>query len=169
MIHIIPTPRNIEENSGCFQAKELSVYVDKRIIAAAQTLCSEFEALTCSYVPITSSKRENNAIVITHGSSGEGYTLIVSETRISITAQGPAGAFYGIQTLRQLLKENGLFVPRCRIDDAPDFPYRGFYHDISRGRVCRLETLKKIADMLSYFKMNSLQLYVEDAFTFKEL
>jgi len=160
MINIIPTPKSIKENSGCFQEKKLSVYVDsdtdKRIITAARTLCKEIEALARSYVPVTSSKQENNAIAITHGSSGEGYTLNVSENKISITAQGPAGAFYGIQTLRQLIKENGLSVPCCRIDDAPDFPYRGFYHDISRGRVCRLETLK-------------LQLYVEDAFTFTEL
>ncbi len=173
MINIIPTPRNIEEKSGHFKAKKLSVYVDsdadKRIITAARTLCRELEALTRSYVPITSSKQETHTIVITHGSNGEDYILNISENRISITAQGPAGAFYGIQTLRQLIKENGISVPCCRIDDAPDFPYRGFYHDISRGRVCRLETLKKIADMLSYFKMNSLQLYVEDAFTFKEL
>ncbi len=173
MINIIPTPQTINQHGGFFKERELSVYVDsdadKRIITAALTLCRELEVLTRSYVPITSSKQENNAIVITHGSSGEGYTLSVRENKISITAQGSAGAFYGIQTLRQLIKENGLSVPCCQIDDAPDFPYRGFYHDISRGRVCRLETLKKIADMLSYFKMNSLQLYVEDVFTFKEL
>lgn len=173
MINIIPTPRSIKENNGHFKAQELSVYVDsnadKRIIAAAQTLCRELEAYTHAYVPVTSSKQKSNAIVITHDNNGEDYILNVNENQISITAQGPAGAFYGIQTLRQLVKSSGLSIPCCRIDDAPDFPYRGFYHDISRGRVCRLETLKKIADMLSYFKINSLQLYVEDAFTFKEL
>ena len=172
MINVIPTPRNTEELSGCFSVENLSVCVaddaDKRIVSAARTLCKELEALSGSYVPLTSSDKEN-AIVITHGEDGEGYVLSVSENNIRISGEGPAGAFYGIQTLRQLIKENGLSVPCCKIDDAPDFTYRGFYHDISRGRVNRLETLKKAADMLAYFKMNSLQLYVEAAFTFKEL
>lgn len=173
MIHVIPTPQAIEEYSGRFHAQNLSIYVDsaadKRIVTAVRTLCRDLEALIGSYVPVTSSKQEDSAIVITYSGSGEGYTLHVEEHCVHITAQGPAGAFYGIQTLRQLIKGSGLSVPCCRIDDTPDFAYRGFYHDISRGRVCRLETLKKIADMLSYFKVNSLQLYVEDAFTFREL
>ncbi len=173
MIHLIPSPRTIEEYSGRFLVQELSVYLDsatdKRVVTAARTLCREIEVLTRSYVPVTSSKEKNRGIVITHGGSGEGYMLRVDERYIQITAEGPAGAFYGIQTLRQLIKVHGCSVPCCQINDSPDFPYRGFFHDISRGRVCRLETLKKIADMLAYFKMNSLQLYVEDAFIFKEL
>lgn len=173
MINVIPTPRQAAEYEGSFEAKNLSVFVDssadKRIVKAARTLCRELEALTHSYVPVSSSEPKEHAVVITHGEEGEGYTLTVEKDRITVCGSGAAGAFYGIQTLRQLICANGLSVPCCRIDDAPDFVYRGFYHDISRGRVNRLETLKKIADMLSYFKMNSLQLYVEDAFTFKEL
>lgn len=173
MKNVIPTPRQAAEYEGCFEAKNLSVFVDsaadKRIVKAAQTLCRELEALTHSYVPISSSGQNKHAVVVTHGEGGESYKLTVEKDRITVCGSGAAGAFYGIQTLRQLICANGLFVPCCRIDDAPDFVYRGFYHDISRGRVNRLETLKKIADMLSYFKMNSLQLYVEDAFTFKEL
>lgn len=175
MINIIPTPKSINENEGFFDfsKQEISVYADsaadKRIITAAAVLCREIEAFTHSYVPVSSSNKDKNPIVITYGEGGEGYSLNVCQNKIRIFGEGPAGAFYGIQTLRQLIKENGARIPCCKIDDAPDFQYRGFYHDISRGRVCRLETLKKIADMLSYFKMNSLQLYVEDTFTFKEL
>ena len=79
-----------------------------------------------------------------------------------------AGAFYAIQSLRQLVKENGALLPRFEIDDEPEFAYRGLYQDISRGRVPTLEKLKSIADVISYFKINSLQLYVEDAFAFRE-
>ncbi len=173
MINVIPTPKSIKEDYGRFKAQDISVCVnsdaDKRVISAAATLCKELGALSHSYIPLISSSPESCNVIIAHGEGGEGYTLSVNEDRICISGEGPAGAFYGIQTLRQLLKTDGLSVPCCQIDDAPDLTYRGFYHDISRGRVNRLETLKKIADMLSYFKMNSLQLYVEAAFTFKEL
>lgn len=59
--------------------------------------------------------------------------------------------------------------PYAGIFDKPDFPFRGFYQDITRGRVNRLSKLFAIVDMLSYYKINMLQLYVEDAFMFKEL
>ncbi|MBQ3593649.1 MAG: family 20 glycosylhydrolase, partial [Clostridia bacterium] len=54
------------------------------------------------------------------------------------------------------------------IEDEPDFEYRGLYHDITRGKVAKVETLKKLIDDMAYFKMNSLQLYVEHTFEFEE-
>jgi len=48
-------------------------------------------------------------------------------------------------------------------------PHRGFYHDVTRGKVPKTETLKRLIDDLAYYKMNSLQLYVEHTFAFKEL
>ena len=97
---------------------------------------------------------------------GESYSLTVGRDRIAIQAPGAAGAFYGIQTLRQLLKEER--VPCLEIRDRPDFPYRGFYHDATRGRIHTVEAIKKLIDDMAYYKMNSLQLYVEHVFEFEE-
>lgn len=178
MLSIIPTPKTVTTLAGSFTARDIAVYVDsradKRIVTAARTLCKEIESACGSYIPLTSSAKGTPAVKITYGervesTGGEGYRLTVDETSVSISGNSAAGAFYGIQTMRQLVKSYGLSIPCCDIHDEPDFSYRGFYHDISRGRVNRLDTLKRIADMLSYFKINSMQLYVEDAFTFKEL
>ena len=46
--------------------------------------------------------------------------------------------------------------------------YRGFYHDTTRGKVPKVETLKMLIDQMAYYKLNSLQLYVEHTFDFKE-
>ena len=100
------------------------------------------------------------------GGAGEGYTLRVEKDTIRITANTEAGAFYGIQTLRQLFA--GEEVPCVEIVDTPVFPHRGFYHDVTRGRIPTVETLKKLIDDMAYYKLNSLQLYVEHVFPFRE-
>ena len=162
MLRIIPTPAIIEERKGTFALSRFCAIEyggeDGRINAALNTLLAEAD---CS--------PSQNIIYVSHGNVGEGYRLTVGENAIAIEADGAAGAFYAIQSLRQLTKENGSDIPCCYIEDAPELSYRGFYHDISRGRVPTLKKLKTIADTLAFYKINSLQLYVEDAFTFSQL
>ncbi len=162
MLRIIPTPILVEEKKGSFtlsSACKIEYYgADSRITAALKVLLSE-----------SGNTPSENVITIEHGDSGEGYRLTVCESTITIDADGAAGAFYAIQSLRQLCRQNNGAIPCCYIKDAPDLSYRGFYHDISRGRVPKLKKLKEIADTLAFYKINSLQLYVEDAFTFREL
>ena len=98
--------------------------------------------------------------------NSESYTLKITKDEILIDADGIKGAFYAVQTLRQIY-DNGI-VPCCEIIDKPDFEYRGAYLDITRGKVPTLETIKKFIDKIAYYKMNSLQLYVEHTYEFKE-
>ena len=100
------------------------------------------------------------------GTEGEGYTLDILPREIRITADSAAGAFYAIQTLRQIFANNE--IPCLHVEDKPDFPYRGFYHDVTRGKIPTVETVKNLIDRMAYFKLNSLQLYVEHVFEFKE-
>ncbi|HZL14105.1 MAG TPA: beta-N-acetylhexosaminidase, partial [Verrucomicrobiae bacterium] len=66
-----------------------------------------------------------------------------------------------------LLREYGRRLPCLRIRDWPDFPRRGVMLDISRGRVPKLETLLHLAEKLSDFKINELQLYTEHTFAYR--
>jgi len=96
------------------------------------------------------------------------YKLNVRDNLIEIMGNGKEGLFYGIQTMRQLIR-NGLSAIHCvEIEDYPDFENRGFYHDITRGKVPTLETLKELADRLSFYKINQLQLYIEHSFAFRK-
>ena len=107
-------------------------------------------------------------LVIRHDvQSTEEYSLTVDENGILIVAKSSAGAFYGLQTLKQLLMQ-GKTLPYVEIHDKPEFSYRGFYHDVTRGRIPTLETLKKLVDKIASYKINVLQLYVEHAFAFAE-
>ena len=98
----------------------------------------------------------------------EAYRIVVAADGIEILAAGDAGAYYGVQTLRDLLAIHGAKLPACVIDDRPDFARRGVYHDCARGKVPKLETLKALVERLAHWKINELQLYVENAFAFKQ-
>ena len=98
----------------------------------------------------------------------EGYTLEISKSGILISFRELPGARAAQLTLRQLIREYGHNLPRLKIRDWPDFPRRGVMLDISRGRVPKLETLLDLAEKLSAFKINELQLYTEHTFAYKK-
>ena len=98
----------------------------------------------------------------------EGCRLTVSPEGVEIVSSTAAGAYYGIQTLRELVAAHGRTLPACVIDDAPAFRRRAVYLDCSRGKVPRLETLKALVEQLARWKINELQLYVENVFTFAQ-
>ncbi|MBQ8566277.1 MAG: family 20 glycosylhydrolase [Clostridia bacterium] len=109
---------------------------------------------------------DTNVEVKVEENGSDAYKLTLSKEKIVLTAQSQAAAYYGIQTIRQIIK-NG-YCDACEIDDAPDFKNRGIYFDITRGRIPTLETLKELVDNIAYAKANMLQLYVEHVFEFKE-
>jgi len=77
----------------------------------------------------------------------EGYRIAISREGIKISAENDAGAYYAIQTLRDLLILFGRQLPTCVIEDWPDFDRRGVYHDCSRGKVPTIETLKQLDEI----------------------
>ncbi len=59
----------------------------------------------------------------------EGYVLDATDRCVAITGADKPGAFYGLQTLLQMIErsEDGVSVPAQRIVDAPHQPFRGIY------------------------------------------
>ncbi len=99
----------------------------------------------------------------------EGYKLNICPNNICITASTSTGLFYGVQTLIQIIMQKGASIPCIEIEDKPHFEYRGFYHDITRSKVPTLETLKNLVDKASFYKLNSIQLYIEHTFAFTNM
>ena len=96
----------------------------------------------------------------------EGYVLVVQQHQILVAGKDPAGLFYGVQTLRQLVrvKDRHAEIQGVHIRDWPALSYRGTQVDLSRGPVPKLDYLKRIVRTIAEFKMNQLSLYMEDAF-----
>jgi len=154
MLHLIPQVKKLEFLGGPLMKK--TVCPEKTEDIRLQKAISK--------LPVSPDGAKLSVSVT--GGEGEGYRLRVEKEMITVEAKTPAGAFYAIQTLRQLFQEET--VPCVYIEDEPDFPHRGFYHDVTRGRIPTVETLKKLIDDMAYYKLNSLQLYVEHVFPFKE-
>ena len=102
----------------------------------------------------------------------QSYTLTVTADGITLYADAPAGLFYAVQTLRQLVRLHSQAsgavapLPALTIRDWPTLPYRGLMLDLSRRKVPTPATLKQLAAELSHYKLNVLQLYTEHTFQF---
>jgi len=93
----------------------------------------------------------------------EGYVLKISKEGINIAAETEQGIFYGVQTLKQILRSNreAKQLPHCLIIDYPDLWFRSISDDISRGPIPTIEYLKYQIRRASELKYNHWMHYVE--------
>ncbi len=98
----------------------------------------------------------------------ESYELFITEKQIRVRARYSKGILYGVQTIRQLVGQCKMCLPALYIEDRPALANRGFFHDVTRGRIEKTEQYKALADKASYYKLNQLQLYVEHSFMFRD-
>jgi hypothetical protein len=106
--------------------------------------------------------------IVPHVAGAQSYRIDVSPGSVCAEAQDRAGLFYAAMTFGQLVRLSAREMPVCRIEDGPDFPVRGVMLDISRDKVPTLETLFRLVDRLSGFKINQLQLYTEHTFAYSD-
>jgi hexosaminidase len=96
----------------------------------------------------------------------EGYELTVRTNAIIISAGKPAGLFYAVQTLRQLLPIDAqggeARVPCLRVMDRPRYPWRGFMLDCSR-HFMSVDFIKRTLDLMAYHKLNRFHWHLTDA------
>lgn len=124
-----------------------------------------------SFIKLKSVDSKRNILFVKDSlSNPEGYHLKVSEEEIVIKASTDAGAFYAVQTLRQLLPvgfENGTFqepkvaIQCLTIKDEPRFAYRGMHLDVCR-HFFPIEFVKKYIDALAMLKMNTFHWHLTE-------
>ena len=87
----------------------------------------------------------------------EGYRLSVSPDGVRVTSRDDAGAFYAVQTLKQLGARDGsgLTLPVVEIEDAPRFGWRGVLHDDVNNFFGK-EAVKRLIDLMAAYKFNRL-------------
>ena len=100
----------------------------------------------------------------------EGYRLDVTAEAVAVEAATPAGLFYGVQTLRQLMPpaaeygaalSEGWTVPAVRVEDRPRFAWRGAMLDVAR-HFFGVEDVKRYLDLMALYKLNRLHLHLSD-------
>lgn len=98
----------------------------------------------------------------------QGYILFCDASHLIVAANTGQGLFYGVQTLRQLLRPEGhsLICPAVSIRDWPSMDWRGVQDDISRGPIPTEDYMKRQIRMLAAYKINLFALYMEHVFDF---
>ena len=98
------------------------------------------------------------------------YTLdVFASDTIAVRGGSESGLRYGMQTLRQMIRQTSRTLPCLHIQDKPAFAVRAYSLDVTRGRVPTMAFLTWFIDQLALYKYNQFQLYVEHAFAFGEL
>ena len=99
----------------------------------------------------------------------EGYIILPDSARgLAVVAESPAGIFYGVQTVKQLLRGSGksaqLLAPTLR--DWPAMAHRGISDDWSRGPLPSMDFLKREIRTLAAYKINTFSPYFEHTFAY---
>lgn len=180
-IRIIPKPQKIEKGEGPFTLNEKTFISIKPSSSEMETighyLVDLLAPATGVKLPVKSSwfSRSNGIVLKLDASQkqlgDEGYILKCTSKEIIIIAAKPAGVFYGVQTLRQLLpvqieswqKVDGVAwkVPCVSIEDQPRFRWRGMLLDPARHFLSK-EFLRKYIDLLALHKLNRMHLHLTD-------
>lgn len=177
-MNLQPMPRSILQQKGnpFFLTDEVKIVLSKQCnredFQTAKLLKHSIQTLIHLNLELTKSYREPGfessiTLIKQDGIEEEGYHLNITEQQIEIKATTSKGLFYGVQTLIQVIKNKGVILPSLEIKDNPYFKVRGYYHDVTRGKVPTLETLMRLVDQLSHYKINQLQLYIEHTFAYQ--
>ena len=104
------------------------------------------------------------------GEPSEAYTLDIAPDHIQIGSSTCGGVFNGLQQLFRLLPPEvyarrgiapGTGIACARIEDKPQFGYRGMMLDVARTWI-GMDEVKRYIDLFSYHNINKLHLHLSD-------
>lgn len=109
--------------------------------------------------------------LVTKDLGEEGYRLAVLPNGVNLAGGGPAGLFWGAQTLRQLLGPAAFRraplpgrtwrLPLVHIQDAPRFRWRGLMLDVARHFMPKDGVLRYL-DLMAAHKLNVFHFHLTD-------
>ena len=178
-VYMIPKPYSVEEKAGEFLLPwDGVITVDNSCGESYFYACllkQEIRESVGFSLDILAQETEHTAVFMGLDPEGEWengkeeYLLEVTQRKIRLTAPCGAGLIMGMQTLRQIIRQAKAVIPCMRVRDYPQIANRGYYLDVTRGRIPKLTELKKLVEKLSFYKINQLQIYIEHSFLFPGL
>lgn len=152
--HLLPTPQKVSYGSDFVAVADVSISSKKDL----EQLSAWVSDIGLKIKRKAKTKLRLNYVDSIQGATvnqNEAYRLTVADNKINIDAVTGQGAYWAVQTLRQLLvaAEDGFLLRECEIVDWPAFRIRGFMHDVGRGFI-PVDELKKHIALLSQFKIN---------------
>jgi hexosaminidase len=169
---VIPVPASLQAKDGA----PFVVTAQTRLQAnvAATPVANWFARWSGLQLDASGAAEINLAVepALTGELGAEGYRLTSSAGGVAIRGATPAGVFYGVQTLRQLLPPdmerggiratNGRAeIPALEITDRPRFGWRGALLDVGRHFVT-VENVKRFLDEMALHKLNVLHWHLTE-------
>lgn len=169
-IALTPQPAHLTVKDGHLEfgsqlKAKVAPYQGDSIRMVFESFKKEFQEATG--IKVSSTQKEAKAKIILDLNPqlpAEAYKLNVSKEQVQIEAARPAGFYYALQTLKQLMPRNVMAgvatsdhlqwsLPSVEIEDAPRFEWRGFMLDEGRHFFGKDE-IKRVIDMMATYKMN---------------
>lgn len=176
-INVTPMPKELTQREGTFTLSGKVAFVtnDDQLNKVANYFSAKIKQSTGFDLKVQNSKPSSNYIDLAINSdldlNDEGYLLDVSDKGVSIQAKTPQGAFYGMQTVMQLLpaeiesptpaKGIAWTMPAVSVKDEPRFKYRGLMLDVCR-HFTDVDGIKKQLDVLAMFKINKFHWHLTE-------
>ncbi len=167
------------EDSGWFRPSEktaitVSSSAAELLASAAREFQLDYREMTGAELPIRyeSAPREGDFYLSLEKEDAylgeEGYR-IESGACVRMTSSHPCGVYWATRTILQMLRQSGApyRLPRGEIRDYPKYPLRGFMLDVGR-RPFSLEILRDVIRNMAWYKMNDLQLHLNDNYIWLE-
>lgn len=183
-LRLVPFPKTVELQPGTFSlAVPLILEISSdELSTAAVDLNQELSWAGLRLARIRTIKSSQPVFRLAHrGGAGawppppsqtnrESYALEIRDGDVICTAHKNAGLFYGLQTLRQLIRANlhDRALPCLKILDWPSLSWRAFQDDMTRGPSSTLNTLQFEAALGSFLKLNLMTYYMEYQFSFSK-
>ena len=175
---IVPRPVSQKNTGGmCLLGEGVQIVTPPEFLSTAELLAQRLRRVTNWPVPLNTrldQQREGQVIEFRHDAGladREAYTLQVIEDGAVISASSSAGAYYGSQTMLQLLpaavygddlRLNVQWrMPTVEIEDAPGFRWRSVMLDSVR-HFQPIEYIRKFIDVLSQHKINIFHWHLTD-------
>lgn len=157
---IIPTPQEIEyvEGESYFESVYITGNEFSNVVSQTEVFFKERNIeVNKSGLRVQFIKK-----VISGNSSDEAYKLLIDE-QVTIVAPTEKGAFYGLQSLKQIFRHGGqkYFFPKVVITDWPAFKIRGFMHDTGRN-FQSVALLKEQLEIMAQYKYNIFHWHLTD-------
>ncbi|HVK48673.1 MAG TPA: beta-N-acetylhexosaminidase, partial [Pseudobacter sp.] len=172
---LIPVPAQLTMGKGQFDLRTAGNIVlenpDTFSAGIANLLAAALQELRGKRIPVVqkTSSQQNILLRLRKKDSTikkEGYRLTVSSRQIIIEAAQPAGMFYAVQTLLQMLPVKAtprapLQLTAVSIQDSPRFGWRGLMLDVSRHFFSK-EVIKSYIDQMAKYKLNVFHWHLTD-------
>lgn len=164
---ILPELREWKGGTGRFTAFARVTYKDASLKEMAEQFASDYRALTGRGIEVAKADAAQAGDVFftlgadkKRGLKEEGYLIEATSDKITVSAEAVAGANWGSKTILQSVKQTGDF-PCGTARDYPLHKVRGFILDVGR-KTFTIEWLRQLTDQMSWYKMNDLQIQLND-------